>query len=135
MSDQASTARSLSILNIVLWILQVGLAAYFVYSAYILFFDAGMVRKFDNIGLGQWLRYVTGVLEAAGAIGLLIPGLSGLAGLGLALVMVGASGTEIFILDNGDATLPLILLLASVVVTIFRRGDITRFFSRLAPGR
>jgi uncharacterized membrane protein YphA (DoxX/SURF4 family) len=135
MSDETGTRRTLLVVNIVLWLLQVALAAYFLYSAYMLFFEPGMVKKFDNIGFGQWLRYVTGVLETAGAIGLLIPGLSGLAGLGLALVMVGASGTEFFVLDNGDATLPLILLLASVVVAIFRRGDITRLVSRLRPAR
>ncbi|SMC56785.1 DoxX family protein [Kibdelosporangium aridum] len=135
MSDGTGTKGALLVVNIVLWLLQIALGAYFLYSAYMLFFETGMVNKFNDIGSGQWLRYVTGVLETAGAIGLLIPGLSGLAALGLALVMVGASATEIFILENGDATLPLILLLASVVVAIFRRGDITRFFSRLAPGR
>ncbi|MFC0110828.1 DoxX family protein [Kibdelosporangium aridum] len=135
MSDGTGTKGALLVVNIVLWLLQIALGAYFLYSAYMLFFETGMVNKFNDIGFGQWLRYVTGVLETAGAIGLLIPGLSGLAALGLALVMVGASATEIFILENGDATLPLILLLASVVVAIFRRGDITRFFSRLAPGR
>lgn len=135
MSDGTGTKGALLIVNIVLWLLQIALGAYFLYSAYMLFFEPGMVKKFDDIGFGQWLRYATGVLETAGAIGLFIPGLSGLAALGLALVMVGASATEIFILENGDATLPLILLLASVIIAIFRRGDITRFLSRLTPGR
>jgi hypothetical protein len=30
-----------------------------------------MVQEFDVIGLGQWLRYLTGILELAGAITLL----------------------------------------------------------------
>ena len=32
-----------------------------------------MVQHFDNVGLGQWLRYLTGFLEFTGGIGLLIP--------------------------------------------------------------
>lgn len=34
---------------------------------------AQMVAVFDKIGLGQWFRYVTGVLEVIAAIGLFIP--------------------------------------------------------------
>jgi hypothetical protein len=36
-----------------------------------------MVRLFDEIGAGQWLRFLVGVLELAGAVGLLIPALVG----------------------------------------------------------
>jgi len=32
-----------------------------------------MVQHFDNVGVGQWLRYVTGFLELTAGIGLLIP--------------------------------------------------------------
>ena len=117
MAEQRSTA--LTIGNIALWILQIALAAYFVYSGYLLFGD-DFVKKFDEIGFGQWLRYVTGVLEIAGAIGLLIPRLCGLAALGLVCVMIGASATELFLLAKGDAQLPLILLVASAVVAAGR---------------
>ena len=117
MAEQRSTARTIG--NIALWILQIALAAYFVYSGYQLFGD-DFVKKFDEIGFGQWLRYVTGVLEIAGAIGLLIPRLCGLAALGLVCVMLGASATELFLLARGDAQLPLILLVASAVVAAGR---------------
>ena len=33
---------------------------------------AVMVEMFDKVGLGQWFRYFTGLLEVAGAIGLLM---------------------------------------------------------------
>lgn len=127
MSDQASTARTIG--NVALWILQVLLAAYFVYSGYLLFGD-DFVKKFDEIGFGQWLRYVTGVLEIAGALGLLIPRLCGPAALGLVCVMIGASGTELFLLAKGDAQLPLILLVLSAVVAFFRRDTITALLAR-----
>ena len=121
MPDQASAARSIG--HILLWILQVLLAAYFVYSGYLLFGD-DLVRKFDEIGLGQWLRYLTGVLEIAGALGLLIMRLCGLAALGLVGVMLGAVGTELFLLENGDAALPFILMLLAAVVAWFRRDRV-----------
>jgi putative oxidoreductase len=62
-----------------------------------------MVDLFDTIGAGQWFRYVVGALEVAGAIGLLVPRLAGLAALGLSGVMAGAVVTELLI---GGTPLP-----------------------------
>jgi putative oxidoreductase len=107
--------------DVLLWTVQVLLATYFVYSAALLFGD-GFVGKFTEIGFGQWLRYLTGTLELAGAVGLVIPFLSGLAGLGLAWVMVGAVGTELFLVTNGDAYLPALLGGLAVAVAVARRG-------------
>jgi uncharacterized membrane protein YphA (DoxX/SURF4 family) len=131
MSDGASTARRATITTIVLWILQVLLAAEFFYSGFLLFSGGSTVRTFDAIGVGQWLRYLTGVLEIAGAIGLLVPRLAGLAALGLAGVMVGATATEIFVLDNGNPVLPLALLVVSAAVAWFRRGSTMALLGRL----
>lgn len=124
MSESGSGAR---VGNILLWVLQALLAAYFVYSGFMLFGD-GFVGKFEEIGFGQWLRYLTGVLEIAGAIGLLLPRLCGLAALGLFGVMVGAVGTELFLLANGDAVPPAILGLLALVVAYFRRDTIVYLF-------
>jgi putative oxidoreductase len=128
MSEQASTVRN--IVNIALWLVQVLLAAYFVYSGYLLFGD-DFVKKFDEIGFGQWLRYLTGVLEIAGAIGLLIPRLCGLAALGLVGVMVGAVGTELFLVARGDAMLPLVLMCVAAVVATFRWDTVTALLARV----
>jgi hypothetical protein len=51
---------------------------------------AVMVELFDKVGIGQWFRYFTGLLEVAGGIGLLIPRYAFYAAVLLALVMVGA---------------------------------------------
>ena len=40
-----------------------------------------MVQVYDLIGVGQWFRIVTGLVEVGGAITLLIPGYAGLAAL------------------------------------------------------
>lgn len=119
------TSRSIAAtaLDVVLWALQVLLAAYFVHSAHLLFGD-GLVGRFERIGFGQWLRYLTGTLELAGAVGLLVPFLSGLAGLGLAGVMAGAVGTELFLLATGDALLPAMLGGLAVLVALARWGTV-----------
>ncbi|XVV07100.1 DoxX family protein [Actinosynnema sp. CA-248983] len=122
MSDQAASVP-VKVGNIVLWALQLALAAYFLYSGWMLFGD-GLVKKFDEIGFGQWLRYLTGTLEVAGALGLLIPRLCGLAALGLFGVMVGAVSTELFLLENGDARLPALLGVAALVIAVLRRDTI-----------
>lgn len=120
--------------DVLLWTLQVLLAAYFVYSATLLFGD-GLVGKFDDIGFGQWLRYLTGTLELAGAIGLLIPFLSGLAGIGLAGVMAGAVGTELFLLASSDALLPAVLGGLAVVVAVARWSSVRTTLSKVGLRR
>jgi uncharacterized membrane protein YphA (DoxX/SURF4 family) len=77
--------------NVTLWTVQVLLAVLFAFAAYVKFSsDPTAVAMFGKIGFGQWFRYLTGTLELAGAIGLLIPRLCGLAATGLIGVMVGA---------------------------------------------
>src|SRR5438132_11797580 len=49
-----------------------------------------MVDVFDHVGLGQWFRYATGVIEVGGAILLLSPRFVGPAALVLAATTIGA---------------------------------------------
>jgi uncharacterized membrane protein YphA (DoxX/SURF4 family) len=75
-----------------------------------------MVTMFDLIGAGQWLRYVVGSLEVAGAIGVLVPRLSTLAATGLALLMVGATVTNLTVLDAAPWSPLALLVVAGFVV-------------------
>ncbi len=77
--------------------------------------DPAMVEMFATIGVGQWFRYVVGALEISGAVGVLIPRLSGLAALGLACLMAGAVLANLFVL-GASPLLPLGLLVAGAVV-------------------
>jgi uncharacterized membrane protein YphA (DoxX/SURF4 family) len=87
--------------NVVLWVLQVVLAFQFAGGGLLkLTGSPEMVDLFATIGAGQWFRYVVGTLEVAGAAGLLVPRLSGLAALGLAGLLVGATATNLFILGE-----------------------------------
>jgi uncharacterized membrane protein YphA (DoxX/SURF4 family) len=110
------TARTGRGLNIGLWLLQVLLA--FTFGAAGLAKVAGApeaVDMFETIGAGQWFRYLVGVLELAGAVGVLILPLSGLAALGLVGVMVGAVVTNVFIIDESPWGAVAVLLVAGVV--------------------
>lgn len=129
MSDQVGRARGAD--NTVLWVVQGLLAAYYLYSGYQLLFTDEFVGKFNEIGFGEWFRYLPGVLEIAGAIGLLIPRLCGLAALGLVGVMVGAVGTELFLLAKGDPILPAALGTLAAVVAWFRRDTVKALLARL----
>ena len=117
--------------NIGLWVLQVLLAAFFVFASMPkLLGDPTAVQMFDLIGFGQWFRYLTGAVELLGAIGLLIPRLCGLAAFGLGLVMVGAVLAQVFPLGAPAMALsPLVLCVVLLLVAWARRGRIP-FLSR-----
>ena len=103
-------------LNIALWVLQALLAFQFASGGLLkVSGDPAMVEMFANIGAGQWFRYVVGALEIAGAVGVLIPRLSGLAALGLVCLMAGATATNVFILGT-NPLLPIALMLVSCLV-------------------
>ena len=83
-----------------------------------------MVDLFAAVGAGQWLRYLVGALEVAGAVGLLVPRLSGLAALGLAGLMAGATATNLFVIGESP-WLPVGLLLVGAVIAR-GRGSATK---------
>ena len=114
----ASTGK---IINVGLWILQIGAAGMFLMVGFLkLSGDAQMVGLFDAIGLGQWFRYVTGSLEVLGAVMLLVPRLSGLGALLLVGVMLGAVPTHLFVV-GGSPLSAIILLIVTGVVAWARR--------------
>lgn len=107
--------------NVALWVLQVLLAAaFFLFGGAKLAGAEGMVRSFEAIGVGQWFRYVTGLLEVTGAVLLLTPALAGLGGLLLLCVLIGAVLTHLFVI-GGSALLALVLLPPTALVVWGRR--------------
>ena len=97
--------------NTALWALQVLLALFFVMAAVPKLLGAtAAVESFDDIGLGQWFRYLVGAVELAGAVGLVTRRWTGLAALGLAGVMVGATITNLFVLDEGSTAIMTVAL-------------------------
>jgi putative oxidoreductase len=59
-----------------------------------------MVELFRSIGFGQWLRYVTGLIEVVGAAFLVVPLASGASAVALGAVMVSATLIELFVLHR-----------------------------------
>ena len=109
------------VLNIILWLLQIGAAAMFLFAAFPkLKGDPQAVAGFEAMGFGQWFRYLTGSLETLGALLLLIPRLCGLGGMLLACVMVGAVATHLFII-GGNPVPALVLLLVTAIIAWERR--------------
>jgi putative oxidoreductase len=69
---------------------------------------APMVQIFDLIGIGQWFRDVTGIVEVAGAVLLLVPAAGFFGGLLLCVTMTFAVATHLLVI--GGSPVPAIVL-------------------------
>ncbi|GAA1818147.1 DoxX family protein [Actinomadura chokoriensis] len=109
----------------VLWGAQILLAAFLLIGSGLpkLVGQADAVETFDLIGWGQWFRYVTGVIEVTGAIGLLIPRLAGLAATGLIGLMAGAILTQILVIDPAWSALPAAFAIVFATIAYDRRTE------------
>jgi uncharacterized membrane protein YphA (DoxX/SURF4 family) len=136
-SDLQTTpvAKRTGAVNITLWVAQILLAAFFAFAAAPkLLGDPTAVASFESIGFGQWFRYLTGTCELAGAIGLLIPRLSGVAATGLVGLMVGATLTNLFLLP-GMASVAVVTVLLGVIFGLIAWGRLPQTRALLASVR
>jgi putative oxidoreductase len=75
------------------------------------------IRVFARIGLGDWFRYLTGVMQVGGALLLLVPPLVTFGAVVLGCTMIGAIVANLFVLNTGlMAIIPALLLTAVIVV-------------------
>jgi hypothetical protein len=79
-------------------------------------------ESFDKIGFGDWFMYLTGGLELAGAIALVIPILSGLSALAFMGLMIGAFITQVTVFDGQYAITPAILFVVFGGIAWVRRN-------------
>jgi putative oxidoreductase len=109
--------------NILAWILAVLLAVVFVFAGGVKLLGArAMVQEFAQIGIGQWFRYFTGILEVSGAIGVLVPKYRFGAALQIAVIMVGATAVNIWVLHLAQlAYLTAFLLAGALALAWLRR--------------
>ena len=109
--------------------LQVGLAALFLLASGSKLAGApSMVALFEAIGVGQWFRYVTGLIEIVSAVGLLVPTFAPFGALLLSSTMFGAIVTHLFIV-GGSPALPALLMLALLAVVWAHRDRVSRVLS------
>ncbi len=115
--------------HLLTWAAQVGLALLIGGGgAAKLFGDPAMVTMFDDIGVGQWLRFVTGTLELLGAVGLLVPRVRALAAACLAALLVCAACTNVLVLDAAPI-LPLVLAVVAAAIAVVRRRELRSVLS------
>ncbi len=130
-STRSASGSTAKIVNVVLWVLQIAAAGMFLMAGFSkLSGNEQMVGMFEAIGVGQWLRYLTGTMEVAGAILLLIPRTSGLGALMLVCVMIGAVMTHLFII-GGSPLMAIVLLVVTGLVAWGRRERTMNFFTGL----
>ena len=111
-------------LNLVLWTIQVLLAlAFMAAGAAKLVGNPDMIALFDAIGVGQWFRYVTGTLEALGALLLIVPRQAAFGALLLLCVMAGAILTHLTVLHTAP-TAPLALFALAAAIAWGRRSQL-----------
>lgn len=109
-------------LNIVVWSLQILAAAVFLMAGGSKAAPAPlMVAEFDTLGLGQWFRYLTGLLEVVGAIGLLLPRGAFYGASMLAAAMAGAFAAHALALSLASAIPAFVMLVLTSTIAYFRR--------------
>src|SRR5467141_1512229 len=103
---------------IALWLTQVALAVMFLMAGGSKLAGVpAMVSLFDAIGLGQWFRYVTGVIEVTSGIALLVPAAAIFGAMLLIPTRLGAVAANLFLGQSPAA--PLVLLLVAAAVAWF----------------
>lgn len=80
-----------------------------------------MVATFEAVGVGQWFRYVTGVIEVGAAVLLFVPGLQAIAAGIIVCTMIGAVLTHLFIL--GPSAVPALALGVLAAAVLYAHRD------------
>jgi putative oxidoreductase len=112
---------------IALWLTQVALAVMFLMAGGSKLAGVpAMVSMFDTVGLGQWFRYVTGVIEVTSGIAPLVPSAAIVGALLLIPTMLGAIVTNVFVVHTSPV-MPLLLLLVAAAVAWARRHQLRMF--------
>ena len=114
--------------KISIWFLRILLGVLFISTSLMkLSGQPMMLHEFDQIGLGQWFRILTGAMELAGGIAVLVPAVSRYGAIALLGVDVGAFTAQITVLhQDWIHTIVIGIMLATV---IFLQGGLRDFGS------
>jgi putative oxidoreductase len=114
-------------LNIVLWILQVLLAAVYLAHGWLMVAPPAELVAMINAQLGEGFRMFIGVAELLAVVGLILPGvtrilpwLTALAAAGLMIVMGSATVLHLFRGENGSAISAAVLFVLVTFVAYMR---------------
>ena len=113
--------RTASVRTAGLWTLRILVAAMFLLAGVMkLVGQPMMVREFEIVGLGQWFRYLTGVMEIAGATMVLVPSVSALGAMVLLLVDIGAFAAQLVVLHDDWVHTVVIALFIGLLIYVQR---------------
>lgn len=111
--------------NCLLWFFQIANSIIFLtYGSAKIAGNPQMIAMFSAIGVGQWFRYLTGVLEITSAILMLIPSLASVGGV---LLICTTAGCALFHLaiPNDSPTNAIIMLVVNAGI-IWCRHDVLK---------
>ena len=107
--------------TILLWVLQVVAAAAFVAAgSFKLTGNPMMVAIFEHIGVGQWFRFVTGAIEVACGLALLIPAVAAFGAAILAITMACAVFTHLAVIGGNPAPAIALMLITGTIAWLRR---------------
>jgi putative oxidoreductase len=114
-------------MNIALWILQVLLAAQFLFHGWIMLAPPAELVEIINAQFAPWFRIFIGVTESLGALGLILPGVTRilpwlipLAAVGLMIVVGSASFLHLSRGEIGSAITTAVLFVLCAFVAYMR---------------
>jgi len=114
-------------MNRLLWVLQVFLALAFLAQGLLLLFPPAAVVDQMNAALPRWFQVFVGVAEVLAAVGLTIPGLTGIqpwlvpaAAAGVMIVMVSATVFHVARGEMSSAATTIVLLAIATFVAYMR---------------
>ena len=114
-------------MNLVLWILQVLLAVAFFAHGWMMLFPPPEIAMQINASLPRWFSLFIGVSEVLAAVGLTLPGLTGVqpqvvtwAAVGVMIVMVSATVYHVARGEISAAVITLMLLAIATFVAYMR---------------
>ncbi len=114
------------------WTLTVVLAAFFLLAGGLKLRGApSQIDSFSHWGYALWFLYVIGAVEAAGAIGLLVPRMAVFAVLLLGMTMLGAALTHLVHHEMMAVPIPLVILGLLAVVGYARRAPLLALYERI----
>ncbi|MGV9271078.1 DoxX family protein [Kitasatospora sp. NPDC003701] len=109
----------------VVWTLRILLALFFALASALpkLLALPAATTVFDAIGVGSWLMYLTGLVELAGAVGLLLRRLAGPAATALIVFLLCAFVTQLTVMHGENAGTPFVFMVPLAVVAWNRRAE------------
>ncbi|MFJ6776161.1 DoxX family protein [Kitasatospora sp. NPDC091257] len=121
----ATAAKSSKAVVRVVWTLRILLALFFALASALpkLLALPAATTVFDAIGAGHWFMYLTGLVELAGAVGLLVRRLAGPAATALIVFLSFAFVTQLTAMHGENAGTPFLFMVPLAVIAWNRRAE------------